>query len=92
LYPFDIFRSYEKIHYLRSIPVLFMHGMVDRVVPAANGQALYRTWRDVAEPTGHADAKECQPLWIPDAGHNDMPEVQCMQSVSAFLEYLKTIQ
>jgi abhydrolase domain-containing protein 17 len=92
LYPLDIFRNYEKVQHLAPIPVLFMHGMVDRVVPSASGQALYNTWREVADPTtSHADAKDCQPLWVPDAGHNDMPEFQCMQTVNAFLDYLNLV-
>lgn len=91
LYPLDIFRSYENIEHLAPLPVLFLHGLADRVVPAANGQALYRTWHKVALPTAHVDAKACQPLWIPDADHNDMPEFMCMQTVCAFLDYLKSV-
>mmetsp|Transcript_31077 Transcript_31077/g.75110 ORF Transcript_31077/g.75110 Transcript_31077/m.75110 type:complete len:291 (+) Transcript_31077:198-1070(+) len=92
LYPLDIFRSYEKIQHLKSVPVLFMHGMVDKVVPYASGQALYKEWWSVAEDTAHANAKECQPLWARDAGHNNMPEFHCMQAVSTFLEFLKTVE
>jgi fermentation-respiration switch protein FrsA (DUF1100 family) len=32
------------------------------------------------------------PLWIPDVGHNDMPEFDCMKNISNFLEFLRKRQ
>jgi hypothetical protein len=29
------------------------------------------------------------PMWISDVGHNDMPEYDCMQNISNFLDFLR---
>ncbi|KAG7343233.1 serine aminopeptidase, S33 [Nitzschia inconspicua] len=98
LYYLDIFRNYEKIHKLAPIPVFIMHGLLDRVVPATNGKALLeslaKAQRAYPGDNGrersddHYKAVAYPPLWIPDAGHNDMPEFDCMQNIAKFLRFL----
>ncbi|KAJ1476083.1 hypothetical protein T484DRAFT_1826113, partial [Baffinella frigidus] len=62
----DIFRSYSKIGRVRC-PIAIMHGELDQVVPVSNGRNLYNM----------AKNKFQQGLWIPSAGHNDMPDAVC---------------
>ena len=103
LYPLDIFRSYEKITKLAPIPVLIMHGTEDRVVPIGNGKALYKalsrtrkerygTKRDMVVTNETIASLRFLPLWIPDVGHNDMPEFECMQAVCKFLDFVRARQ
>jgi fermentation-respiration switch protein FrsA (DUF1100 family) len=91
LYYLDIFRSYEKIESLASIPVLIMHGTYDRVVPVANGEGLYKTLTAAQKELGdkHYLSVAYPPMWIPGVGHNDMPEFECMQSIAKFLKFLQ---
>ena len=83
LYPLDIFRNYQKVHKI-TCPVFIMHGEIDKVVPCSNGRTLYAT---LAERKWHVPY---EPLWIPDRGHNDMPEEQCLNACSKFLSFLET--
>lgn len=76
-YNLDIFRNYEKIDSVEC-PVLVMHGTEDQVVPWQNGKAIYKACGN------HA----AEPLWIPGAGHNNMPEQACLQRVREFLDQL----
>jgi pimeloyl-ACP methyl ester carboxylesterase len=75
-YNIDIFRNYEKCPEV-SCPVLIMHGINDQVVPVANGEALYRACKHTVDP-----------LWIPNVGHNNMPEQVCLTKVRSFLDHL----
>mmetsp|Transcript_10821 Transcript_10821/g.31491 ORF Transcript_10821/g.31491 Transcript_10821/m.31491 type:complete len:317 (-) Transcript_10821:972-1922(-) len=102
LYHFDLFRNYEKIEKLAPVPVFIMHGLNDKVVPCASGKALYasltkeRNRRQALEEeitikngTGGKPSMEYSPKWIPYVGHNDMPEVDCMNDVTKFLHFLE---
>lgn len=84
LYPLDIFKNYTKI---RSIdcPVFIMHGEADEVVPCANGRALY----DSLANRPNAEALHYEAMWIPDAGHNNMPQGECMDAVEKFLRSME---
>ena len=105
LYPFDLFRSYEKIEKLAPVPVFVMHGINDKVVPCASGKALYTSLmkerarlrlleKDVSGK-GDSDGENLltyAPKWIPDVGHNDMPEFDCLNDVAKFLHFLEQQQ
>lgn len=69
----DLFHNDRKIRNVHQ-PVLIMHGAQDRVVPIQHGQALFQLAKNA--PT---------PLWVPWAGHNDMPEDDCNSRVKAFI-------
>jgi pimeloyl-ACP methyl ester carboxylesterase len=84
LYPLDIFRNYSKIENIQC-PVFIMHGTDDRVVPCDNGRSLYA---QLQERPFH-ESVDYQPLWIPDKGHNDMPQDICMQESRKFLKFLE---
>jgi fermentation-respiration switch protein FrsA (DUF1100 family) len=97
LYYLDIFRSYEKIDKLAPIPVLIMHGLRDQVVPAANGKALFESLTKAQKAykggsDDHYNSVKYPPMWIPDVGHNDMPEFDCMSNVAKFLKFLRDRQ
>lgn len=98
LYPFDLFRSYEKIEKLAPVPVFITHGIDDNVVPCASGKALYdslikeRTRRGLIEKLGDKDRLTFSPKWIPGVGHNDMPEFDCLNDITKFLHFLEEQQ
>jgi len=73
----DPFKNYLKAPHIQC-PVLVMHGEADDVVPISNGKGLFESFPN-ADPN---------PLWIPDYGHNDMPEDECRVRVKIFLENL----
>ena len=102
LYPFDLFRSYEKIEKLAPIPVFVMHGINDKVVPCSSGKALYASLMNEREQrgllksdlSGERDYEDknllvYSPKWIPGVGHNDMPEFDCLNDVAKFLHFLE---
>ncbi len=60
IFPFDKYRNIDKINKVHC-PVLFIHGLNDRLISPAHGKKLYRT---ANEP------KIC--YWVKDAGHNDL--------------------
>jgi abhydrolase domain-containing protein 17 len=82
LYPIDIFRNYEKVDKIQC-PVFIMHGTEDKVVPCANGRALYASLKQ--RPSHQALAYK--PTWIPGVGHNDMPEQECFDSFRKFVMF-----
>lgn len=84
LYPLDIFRSYQKIDSVKC-PVLIMHGTEDEVVPCDNGRALYAA---LENRPNHQDL-HYDPIWIPGRGHNDLPEMECLDHCRRFLAFLK---
>lgn len=101
LYFLDIFRSYEKIGKLAPLPVFIMHGSRDQVVPVSNGQGMYqsltkaqKTFTNGSTNSGddHYRSVACPLLWIPDTGHNDMPEFECIQNIAKFLKFLRERQ
>jgi len=85
LYPLDIFRNYSKIELIQC-PVFIMHGMDDGVVPCNNGRALYA---QLQERPIHSSV-QYPPLWIPNRGHNDIPEEIVLNSSRKFLKFLET--
>ena len=98
LYPLDLFRSYEKIKKLAATPVFIMHGVDDNVVPYSSGKAIYmslveertRLYRE-SNQLMYGDGKQSvkyPPKWIPGVGHNDMPELECLNDVTKFLAFL----
>ncbi|KAL3919483.1 MAG: hypothetical protein SGARI_007196, partial [Bacillariaceae sp.] len=70
-----------------------MHGLRDSVVPVENGKGLHETltaaqkaYQGVGDSgDDHYNKVAYPPMWIPDVGHNDMPEFECMQNVAKFL-------
>ena len=84
LYPLDIFRSYQKIDSI-NCPVLIMHGTEDEVVPCDNDRALFAA---LQTRPNHQDL-HYDPIWIPGRGHNDMPEMECLDHCRRFLAFLK---
>ncbi|KAL3937482.1 MAG: hypothetical protein SGBAC_007419 [Bacillariaceae sp.] len=83
----DIFRNYSKIEDIKC-PVLIMHGTDDEVVPCNNGKTLY----------GQLQKRPCHesvdypPVWIPNRGHNNMPQVLCFDHSRRFLTFLERRQ
>lgn len=75
-YPLDIFRNYEKVSKIRA-PVAIMHGVADEVIPVGNGRALHGLLSNPFEP-----------LWIPHAGHNNMPQEDCFEYTRRFVNSL----
>lgn len=75
-YNLDIFRNYEKLDEVEC-PVLVMHGTADEIVPWHNGRAIHRKCRNSVEP-----------LWVPNCGHNNMPEHMCFHHLREFLDQL----
>jgi len=84
LYPIDIFRSYQKVEKI-TCPVFIMHGEKDTVVPCHNGKALYEILK---QRPGHNDVAY-EPMWIPSAGHNDMPHTECFNACRKFILSLR---
>lgn len=85
LFPSDILltQRFDSISKVRSlqIPVLFIHGTADRMVPAAMSQQLFAA---APEPK--------QLIFFPEAGHNDVVEVagwQYLQAVQNFVEQVR---
>jgi len=74
----DPFKNYEKAPHIK-VPVLIMHGRADEVVPFSNGTNLFNAF-----PKPYPN-----PLWLPNRGHNDMPEDECLQRIAEFLDYLR---
>jgi fermentation-respiration switch protein FrsA (DUF1100 family) len=77
-------QRFDSISKVRSllVPVLFIHGTADRVVPAAMSQELFAA---APEPK--------QLLLVPEAGHNDVAEVagsQYLQVIQKFVEQVQT--
>jgi hypothetical protein len=68
-----------------------MHGLMDGVVPVTNGKALYEslTKAQKAISDDHSNSVSYPPMWIPDVGHNDMPEFECIANMRKFLNFLK---
>jgi uncharacterized protein len=71
------FDSINKVKDLR-MPVLFIHGTDDNIVPASMGKKLYAAAR---EPK--------QLLIVPNAGHNDVAEVAELQYFQAVKQFIR---
>lgn len=76
----DIFKNIDKIDKV-EVKSCIMHGEKDEVVPFSNGKNLYDRWekRGLWYP----------PLWIPNRGHNDMPERMCLAHAKKFIDSVK---
>jgi len=76
----DMFKSINKA---RSIlcPVFIMHGIADEVVPCSNGRSLHDAFPGSREP-----------LWIEDAGHNDMEQLAGHRMMNSMQEFLVTCE
>ena len=88
MFPVDLIltQRFDSISKVRSLqmPVLFIHGTADRMVPSAMSQQLYAA---APEPK-HL-------LLVPGAGHNNVAEVagfQYLQGVQRFVEQVRTRQ
>jgi fermentation-respiration switch protein FrsA (DUF1100 family) len=72
----DKFASIDKIGKVR-MPLLVIHGALDRVTPQRFGRMLYE--------------RALQPksaLWLPEAGHNDLVRFGMIDAVARFLDEL----
>jgi len=74
----DQFRSEEVIGRVK-VPLLVMHGERDRVIPFAQGRALY----ELANPPKRF-------LRFPDGGHEDLPQYGSLAEVRRFLADVAT--
>lgn len=81
LFPGDRFPNLKRIQSLR-VPLLVIHGALDRTVPFWHGLRLYRT---------APGPKQC--LWISEAGHNNIRELageKYWKSMQDFTEMLES--
>jgi len=63
LFPFDHFDNAAAMSKLpKHLPLLIIHGELDKVVPISHGEALFAA----------ASSSEKRHAWIPGAGHNDV--------------------
>jgi len=76
-YPFDIFKNYTKVSSIKA-QVLIMHGVDDDVVPCQNGRELHALLK-----------RPYEPFWIPNCGHNDIPERESLDYAAKFLAALQ---
>ncbi|CAD7975976.1 unnamed protein product [Amoebophrya sp. A25] len=72
----DIFRNIDKVDKVQ-VTACIIHGMADEVVPFSNGRNLH----EKLAKRGLA----ATPLWVPGAGHNNMPEKDCLLHVRDFI-------
>lgn len=79
-YSIDLFKNYEKIDKV-TCPVLVIHGMEDNVVPFDHGLAMYEACQNAVEP-----------LWLENAGHNDLPNEICLRKVREFVDHIDGLQ
>lgn len=80
LLPFDRFPNLRKIRRVHR-PVLVIHGTADEVVPFQHGQRLYQA---APEPK--------QALWVPGAGHNNLPDVAGEDYIRALQRFARLLQ
>ena len=64
IFPFAKYNNLKKISGI-SVPILFIHGTNDEVIPFWHGKKLY----------DRATTLNKQYLWVPGAHHNDLPEI-----------------
>jgi len=70
----DKFDSIDKISQVEA-PLLVVMGELDKVIPVAQGRALFA-----------AKSGDKQAAWLPEAGHNDLYAHGAWEAISAFLE------
>jgi hypothetical protein len=82
LFPVDwiLTQQFDSLSKVRSlkVPILFIHGTVDEVIPATMSQELYA-----------AASAPKQLLLLPDAGHNDVAKlggIQYLRTIQTFIE------
>lgn len=80
LVPFDKFRNVEKIQRVK-VPILFMHGRADRVIPFRQGLALYER---VNSPKAS--------FWVEGADHNDFELVAGERYFTALRNFAATLE
>jgi len=76
--PFDIFVNQNCIRRIRG-KLLIIHGTRDAVVPFSHGMELWKLANGLSNL--------CEPLWIENAGHNDI--IVCESFMSKLVEKLK---
>lgn len=85
MFPVDLLLSqrFDSISKVRSLqmPVLFIHGTGDGIVPAAMSQQLYAAANEPKEL-----------LLIPEAGHNDVAEVAGSQYLHAVQKFVQQVR
>lgn len=62
LFPIDKYNNLARINKI-TVPILFMHGTKDSVIPCWHGQKLYNTYQGPK-----------QAYWVEGAGHNNIPQ------------------
>ncbi|WP_299488273.1 alpha/beta hydrolase [Acaryochloris sp. IP29b_bin.137] len=73
--PFDKFTNLQRLPQIH-VPILVIHGEADSVIPIAQGRQLYA-----------AASAPKQMLWVPSAGHNNVPQIageRYYQALTAF--------
>jgi fermentation-respiration switch protein FrsA (DUF1100 family) len=75
--------QYDSIAKIGNVhmPLLLLHGELDQVVPVKFGKALFEA---ANEPK--------QAIWVPDAGHNNVYNLNVQQAVLTFIAKLPTDQ
>lgn len=79
LFPFDKFRSVEKIKRVHC-PVLVIHGRRDEVISFWHGERLFR---EASEPK--------MSLWVDGAGHNDVPQIGGVRYTEALIKFRNSL-
>ena len=80
IFPFDKYRNIDKIKKVHC-PVLFIHGLKDRIISAWHGKKLF----DAAnEPKMY--------YWVENAGHNDLVNIAGEGYIEKIEEFVKIIK
>jgi pimeloyl-ACP methyl ester carboxylesterase len=80
LTPFDKFKNISKIDHV-TCPILFIHGLKDRTIPAWHGIALHKK---------ATSPKQC--LWVEDAGHDNVLNIAWEQYWKTFDDFVESIR
>lgn len=81
--PGDIFANYAKLPHIQC-PVLVVHGRRDEVIPFTHGEMLAK-----------AAAKPVTPLWISEAGHNNIEiywKISFLNRITSFISEIRSFQ
>lgn len=79
LFPFDKFRNYQKISALK-VPILFIHGTKDKVIPFWHGQNLYKM-----------STASKYFFRVEGAGHNDIQLIAGDSYWNAIIEFVQKV-
>lgn len=79
--PLFFFDKYENIAKINKIhvPILFIHGQKDNVIPSIHGKNLYELYKG-----------EKYYLWLPGRGHNDITVDDYTDAIMSFTSKLNT--